>query len=296
MSQLSSIVPQGPLTDSVFPFNQDAFKEIRRYQQEDLAFLDTPPIKALVGVGDVVGGTTSAVIGGAGGAASGVASSLFGGIGQVTRGLPGGGLLHQAGQGILGGISTTTVVADQLVDPTKVAREHYHYSSEVKKALPGAIDTVDKLIHDFSYNAGNAVQNLYENTATQGIQIITGLLATLAEVDGALAKLTEVLTKNNIQENLSVGQDKYKAVPQLSGQKNYLQELSEYLPPVLKTIGEVKAAFATTSANLKVAKEKINSGVTDPNQIFADKQEDVVSSWQNFEARRKTMTYLPYKY
>ena len=33
-SQLVSIVPQAPLNDDVFPFNQDAFLEIRRYQQE----------------------------------------------------------------------------------------------------------------------------------------------------------------------------------------------------------------------------------------------------------------------
>jgi hypothetical protein len=37
---------------------------------------------------------------------------------------------------------------------TRVAREHYHYSNEVKEALPPAIDAVDKVIHDFSYNAG----------------------------------------------------------------------------------------------------------------------------------------------
>jgi hypothetical protein len=293
MSQLASIVPIAPLTDDVFPFNQEAFTEINRYQKEDLAYLDTPPIQALIGVGDVVGGTTSAVIGGAGGAAAGVASSLSGG---VTTGLPGGGLLQQAGQGTLGAISTTTVVADQLVDPTKVAREHYYYSNEINKALPGAIDAVDKVIHDFSYTAGNGVQDLYGNTATHGVQIITGLLGTLADVDSALAKLIEVITKNNTQENISVGQDKYNAVPQLSNLKNYLQEHSELLPEVLKTIGEVKAAFATIAENFTLAKGKIVSGVTDPNHIFAEKQEVVISAWQNFEVKRKTMTYLPYKY
>ena len=66
-SQLASIVPLAPLTDDVFPFNKDAFTEIRRYQQElvsysylknfnaltdcynfprDLAFLQSPVIIA----------------------------------------------------------------------------------------------------------------------------------------------------------------------------------------------------------------------------------------------------------
>jgi len=270
--------------------------EINRYQKEDLAFLDTPPIKALVGVGDVVGGTTTSVVGGVGGAATGVASSLSGGIGQVTKGLPGGGLLQQAGQGVLGGLSTTTAVGEQLVDPTRVVREHIHHSNRVDKALPSAIDAVDKIIHDFSYNTGHAVKDLYGNPSVAGPQIISGLLDTLQDVDIALAKLTEVITKDNIQENLSVGQDKHEVVPQLSSQKNYLPEISENLPKILKTIGEVKAAFETTSENLLIAKGKIDSGVTDPHIIFAEQEQDVVSAWQNFEAKRKTMTYLPYKY
>jgi hypothetical protein len=66
-------------------------------------------------------------------------------------------------------------VAEQLVDPvrafncpsyrfsitnalqcfqTRVAREHYHYSNEVKEALPPAIDAVDEVIHGFASNAG----------------------------------------------------------------------------------------------------------------------------------------------
>jgi len=293
---LVSIVPPAPLTDDVFPFNQSAFLEIRRYQEQDLAFLSSPPVKALVGVGDVVGGASTAVVGGVGSAASGVASSLFGGIGQVTSGLPGGGLLHTAGQGILGGISTTDAVAQQLVDPTRVARDHYHYSSEVKEALPGAIDAVDNVIHAFSSDAGHLVEELYGNLATKGAQIITGLENSLVEVDNALSKLYGVLTKNNIDENLAIGQEKYKAVPQLSNQKNYLAELREYLPPVLKTILDVKVAFTTILSNFKTAHTKINSGVTDPGQIFAESHEDVKVAWQNFEAKRKTMTYLPYKY
>ena len=92
-SQLVSIVPTGPLTDQVFPFNQEQFLQIRKYQEKlvscfpdgnwgthrsssDLGFLSSPvkntqdsytlldtdvhllqPVRALVDVGDVAGGT-----------------------------------------------------------------------------------------------------------------------------------------------------------------------------------------------------------------------------------------------
>ena len=65
------------------------------------------------------------------------------------------------------------------------------------------------------------VQELYENIPTKGIQIITGLEATLAGVDVALSGLYEVLTKNNIQENLKVGQDKWKSVSQVQSKVSY---------------------------------------------------------------------------
>jgi len=247
-------------------------------------------------VGDIVGGASTAVVGGVGSAATGIASSLFGGIGTITHGLPGGGLLHTVGQGTLGAISTADVVAQQLVDPTKVARQHYHYSTQVKDALPAAIDAVDTVIHDFASGAGHVVQQLYENIPSQGIAITTRLINSLATVDSALAALYAVLTKDNIQESLVVGHDKYKGVPQLSNQKNYLQELSQYLPAVLKTIQDVKVSFGTISSNLHVVQDKIHSGVTDPNQIFAQSHEEVVASWQAFEVKRKTLTYLPYKY
>ena len=45
----------------------------------------------------------------------------------------------------------------------------------------------------------------------------------MAEVDDALSKLYEVLTKNNIQENLKVGQDKWKAVPQVKSKVSHWQ-------------------------------------------------------------------------
>jgi hypothetical protein len=96
-----------------------------------------------------------------------------------------------------------------------------------------------------------------------------------------------------------------------------LQELHQYLPAILKTVLEVKgksiliqytnetiyrlsseylAAFVALSASYHAALAKINSGVTDPAQIFAQGHEQVVDSWKAFEAKRKTMTYLPYKY
>jgi hypothetical protein len=119
---------------------------------------------------------------------------------------------------------------------TKVAREHYHYSIDVKNALPPAIDAVDEVIHEFSSNAGvrsfpipkklfswhqvqHNVQELYENLATKGIQLTTASINSLAKVDSALAALYDVLTKNNFQESLVVGRDKYKGVLQLSRRK-----------------------------------------------------------------------------
>ena len=59
---------------------------------------------------------------------------------------------------------------------------------------------------------------------------------------------------------------------------------------------EYLAAFAAIHANFNIAKDKINSGVNDPNQIFAESHEQVVDAWKNFEVKRKSMTYLPYKY
>ena len=63
------------------------------------------------------------------------------------------------------------------------------------------------------------VQELYANLATKGIQITTDLINRLAEVDKALAELYAILTRNNIQESIAVGHEKYKGVTQLNGQK-----------------------------------------------------------------------------
>ena len=62
------------------------------------------------------------------------------------------------------------------------------------------------------------VQELYENIPAKGILIITELINQLGEVDKALTALYSVLTKNNIQESLKVGE-------------------------ILKTIEEVKGKF-----------------------------------------------------
>jgi hypothetical protein len=240
------------------------------------------PVRALIGVGDIAGGTSTAVVGGTGSAASGAASSLSGGVGQGT----------------LGAISTVDVAAQQLVDPTQLARQHYNQSTEVKNALPPVIDAVDKVIHDFSSDAAHVVQQLYDNIATQGIAITTRWINSLADVDVKLAALYAILAHVNIQESIVVGQDKYQGVDQskFGDQSHYLEEISQYLPPVLKTIQDVKVSFATISSNLHVAQDKINSGVTDPKKIFAQSHDQVVASWQAFEVNRKTMTYLPYKY
>ena len=63
------------------------------------------------------------------------------------------------------------------------------------------------------------VQELYENIPTKGAQIIAGLENHLVEVDNALSKLYEVLTKNNIEEVIEVGRDKYKNIARLTHTK-----------------------------------------------------------------------------
>ena len=56
------------------------------------------------------------------------------------------------------------------------------------------------------------------------------------------------------------------------------------------------AAFEVLHSSFKIIKSQINYGITDPDMIFKDSYEDVVAAWQGLEVRRKTMTYLPYKY
>lgn len=92
-----------------------------------------------------------------------------------------------------------------------------------------------------------------------------------------------------------------------------MEDIGAQLPKVIKTVQDVKgkvfihqihpinliisgyvAAFETVLAHLKQAKEKINRGITDPNQIFGEKYDVVILAWQNFEEKRKTMTYVEY--
>ena len=68
------------------------------------------------------------------------------------------------------------------------------------------------------------------------------------------------------------------------------------MEPLIIEFFEYLGAFAAILANFKLAQDKIRNGITNPTQIFAEKHEDVVLAWQAFENRRKTMTYLPYKY
>jgi len=289
-SQLASISPLPPLTDDVFIFNQLHFVDIREHQEQDLKFLSSEPVRAVVKVTGKVGGTATKITSGVAHGVHDGASSLFDKIGKVTRPLPGGGLLHKVGQGVLKGIDKSEHIAEQLVDPTRVVREHVTYSNDVKDNLPDAVTAVEKSMHEFAYEIGNRCQELYENIPTKGVQIITGLEGRVVEVCDGLSKMIEVLTKNDIQESLKVGAEKYHVMRHVSKLQHSLEDISVELPKVIQSVRDVKGAFETILANLKLAKEKINNGITDPNQIFAQKYEVVVVGWQTFEAKRKTMT------
>jgi hypothetical protein len=183
-----------------------------------------------------------------------------------------------------------------LNDPAKIISEHTTSSNGIKGKLPAAMEAIDKAIHDFSYEIGPRGQELYENLATTGVAIITGLEALLADVLTALSALYELLTTDNLEENLKVAQDKYIAINNILQLNNHLGDISVELPFILESINAVKAAFETILASLNAAKDKINSGIYDPSLIFSEKHDEVVTAWQTFEVRRKTMTYLPYKY
>jgi len=293
---LCSIVPLAPLTDDVFPFNSEHFTKIRQYQQDDLGFLSSPPVRALVGVGDIAGSTATGVVGGVTQGAQAVSGALFGGLGKLTSGLPGGHLLGAVGKASGTVIGAAGGLAGQLVDPSKVVREHINYSNYVKDNLPGAMAACDQTIHDFAVKIGNDAHLIYDNAATQGIQLINDLEGSLEKVVHALVALYTVLSSNNIQENLQVGQEKYIAIDKILPLNNHLGGLSIELPFVLASIASVKLAFDNLGVSLKLAKSKIGYGVTDPTQIFAQTHEDVSIAWRAFEVRRKTMTYLPYNY
>ncbi|KAF8800385.1 hypothetical protein BYT27DRAFT_7263027 [Phlegmacium glaucopus] len=295
-SQLATIVPHAPLTDEVFPFNQAHFLDIREHQEKDLSYLSSEPVRAAVKVTGAVGGKATELTSGVSNIFKSGTSKILGGVSHHTQGIPGSGLISKLEHGVLRGIDKTEHVAEHLVDPTRVVRQHVSYSNEVKDNMPGAIKVLDESVHGFSIEIGSRVQELYENIPTKGVEIITSLESRLVSICNAISTMHEILTKNNLEENLKIGKEKYFGVRLRGNMKNSLADIGEELPKVIKTIQDVKAAFEAIQANLKLAKEKINSGITDPSQIFVEKHEAVVDAWKAFEAKRRTMTYIPYIY
>ncbi|KAF9461484.1 hypothetical protein BDZ94DRAFT_1263449 [Collybia nuda] len=295
-SHLVSLVPVAPLTDEVFSFNSKAILEIRDYQKRDLGFLHLPPVRALANATGAVGDTAHGITRGVGG----IARGSVGLIGQTVRSthLFGGGLLGGAAnlveQTTNAGVGLAEGAADHLIDPTRTVRTHVKYSNNIQDHLPGAMKTADAAIRQFSEDMGNNAKDLYENTATKGIQVIVGLESRLAAVTAALVQMNLVLTQDNVQEELQLGNDKYRGIlgTILHGvETHFLKEIAERLPLVIKTINDVGAAFTAIGASLRVAKEMIRAGVTDPNQIFAQSLSDVEESWRVYEKKRQTLTY-----
>ena len=58
-------------------------------------------------------------------------------------------------------------------------------------------------------------QDLYENLASKGLQIVAGFEKRLADVFAALLGLYQLLTSNNMEENLQVGKEKYIAIERI---------------------------------------------------------------------------------
>jgi len=122
-------------------------------------------------------------------------------------------------------------------------REHVSYSNDIKDSMPDAIKALDKSIHDFSHEIGvryffsiptiivhdkttqNRCQELYENIPTKGVEIITGLEGRLVEVCNGLSRMDEILTKNNVEENIKIGKEKYFGIGLRGNMK-----VSEYYP------------------------------------------------------------------
>ncbi|KAF9459409.1 hypothetical protein BDZ94DRAFT_1020383 [Collybia nuda] len=294
--KLASLVPVAPLTDEVFSFNSKHILEIREYQDKDLGFLTLPPVRALVDVTGIAGDTATGITRGVGGLARGT----VGAIGQTVRSthLFGHGLLGAAAnlveQTTTGAIDLTQHTAERLVDPSRVVRTHIKYSNNIHDHLPEAMKAVDANIRLFSEDMGNKSQDLYDHTATKGVQIIVGLESRLEAVLSSLAQMNLILTQDNVQEELKIGMDKYRGIigTILHGvESHFLKELAERLPLVIKTVADVKAAFETIGANLRLAKESIHHGHTNPNHIFAEDVGKVQDAWRGYEARRHTLTY-----
>jgi len=294
MATLISVLPCGVLTDDIFVFNQDNFRQILDLQSKDLGFLASPPVRALVGVAGIVGGTATGIVGGVGGVASNVVGGLFGAVAQAAP--IGGGLIGGLGRTATGTIGLAEKTAGILVDPTRVIRDHINYSNAVRDNLPGALKQLDDTIHAFASELGNNIHLVWQNPG-QGNTIISSLQDRVTLVLSALANLNYVLTQNNLLENIKVGQDKYKGIQLPSTSQIFLGPIADLLPKVLASVATVRVAFETLSANLKAVKVKINSGVTDPKLIFVESSNEIVEDgWRHFEVQRKTMTYLPYHY
>ena len=108
-------------------------------------------------------------------------------------------------------------------------REHIHFSNDVKDNLPAAVTAIDTSIHAFSTEIGvrtfqfqkiifhsdislESMPRTLRKHCYQGYTDHNGLEARLVDVNNALLKLIDVLTKNNLAENLKVGQDKYQGI------------------------------------------------------------------------------------
>ncbi|KAF9461489.1 hypothetical protein BDZ94DRAFT_1323267 [Collybia nuda] len=292
-SHLVSLVPVAPLTDEVFSFNSKPILEIRDFQRLDLQFLHLPLVAELAKVTGAAGDTAHGITHGVGG----IAKGGIGAVGQTVRSSP------LFGGGLLGGLSnfaenTATGVAenaaDELTVPAQTVRTHVKYSNNIQDHLPGAMKTVDAAIRQFSEDMGNNAKDLYENTATKGIQVIVGLEGRLAAVTAALVQMNLILTQDNVQEEIQLGNDKYRGIlgTVLKGAEGLvLKDIADRLPLVIKTVNDVGAAFTTIGANLRVAKEMIRAGVTNPNQIFAQSLTDVEDAWRAYEKKRGTLSY-----
>ncbi|KAF8800375.1 hypothetical protein BYT27DRAFT_7217068 [Phlegmacium glaucopus] len=174
---------------------------------------------------------------------------------------------------------------------SRILQQHTTHSHGINDDLPPAVTAVNDTIRDFSLGLADGVIELHTQTATKGVQIITHLEGQLTKVDKALAVMYNILTKESVEEDLQVGKEKYSGIDEL---EHHLAEIHEELLKVLGTIKDVQGAFKAIHANLTLAKERINNGITDPNQIFAENSDVVREAWKAYEEKRKTMTYLPY--
>jgi len=295
-SHLVSLVPVAPLTDDVFSFNSKPILEIRDFQRLDLQFLHLPPVAALATVTGAAGDTAHGITHGVGS----IAKGGIGAVGQTVRSIPlfGGGLLvgvsKFAENTATGVIGLAEGAADEITVPAQTVRTHVKYSNNIQDHLPGAMKTADAAIRQFSQDMGNNAKDLYENTATKGIQVIVGLEGRLAAVTAALVQMNLILTQDNVQEEIQIGNDRYRGIlgTVLKGVEGLaLKDIAERLPLVIKTVNDVGAAFTAIGANLRVAKEMIRAGVTNPNQIFAQSLSDVEESWRAYERKRNTLSY-----